>query len=150
MRVIEAYFSEKDESRRKASYLVAGLFADLWRPLQPGEVFRDAEHSITIGVAGRHYLARKLDASKPAIERRFLTILDTEIDGLRAHLRPILRLMASDGQTWSWVRLFSDIARWDSTSGSVQLGWAKDFFRVNAELLDKSDEITLSTTTKED
>ncbi len=151
MGVVEPYVANMSFEQRAAVYLFAGLYADIERVRPETEAFRDDEISQTIGVALRVYLARgQNDTRRPAVERRLLTVLDSELDGLKAHLRPLLRLMSTDGVSWSWARLMRDLKNWNNATSKTQLQWAKDFYRVANDFGAQEEENNLKPTVQED
>lgn len=132
MRVLEYFFSEHD-SRRVPAYIVGGLFADLWRPPADGREWHDVDPKITVPRAMRAYLNKQNADARAPLERRFLTLIDTSLEGVTVHMRPILRMISKEDVSWSWTRLLHDVLRWTKPDSSIQLRWAREFYRAHIE-----------------
>lgn len=132
MRVLEYFFGEKD-FRRVPTYIVAGLFADIWRPPADGREWHDVDPTITVPRAMRSYVNKKKADARAPLERRFLTLIDTSLEGVTVHMRPILRMISQEGVSWSWTRLLYDVSRWTSPNGNIQHQWAREFYRAQSE-----------------
>lgn len=137
MRVLEYFFGEND-FRRVPAYIVAGLFADIWRPPTDGREWHDVDPTITVPRAMRVYLNKQNADARAPLERRFLTLIDTSLEGITVHLRPILRMISKEEVSWSWTRLLHDVLRWTKPDSSIQLRWAREFYRTQVE--DDSEE----------
>lgn len=111
----------KDESnswRREMHYLVAGLWAAHWRDGRSGE-------PMPIGKACQSlYLARD---KSPSIERRFITLLDSDRDELPHRLRQLLALLKD--YPIDFDVLANGLLRWNDDRKQTQNIWAKDFYR---------------------
>lgn len=135
IRVLE-YFFNGDDRRRKPTYIVGGLFADVWRPPNEGSTWTDADTRLSLPRAMRVYIGRRGSDARGPLERRFLTLIDTTLEGVTIHMRPLLRMMYAEGLSISWTRLLSDISQWNSPDNKVQLSWAREFYRA----YDQADE----------
>lgn len=111
----------KDESnswRREMHYLVAGLWADHWREGRSGE-------PMSIGKACQDlYLAKD---KSPSIERRFITLLDSDQDQLPHRLRQMVALL--NEQAIDFEILLSGLLYWNDDRKRTQNVWARDFYR---------------------
>jgi CRISPR system Cascade subunit CasB len=85
-----------------------------------------------------------LRSKSDSIEARFVALLNSHPDDLDGHLRHAISLLKSHEQSLDWFRLFADVLNWDDPEGSVQLRWARDFYRNS---VDNSISITDSKTT---
>src|SRR4051794_2324134 len=74
---------EQDGWRRQAHYLVAGLWAGHWRDGRPGK-------RLGLPTAAAAHMAATGSAS---IERRFISLLDADIDQLPHRLRQMVALL---------------------------------------------------------
>ena len=78
----------------------------------------------------------------PSIERRFITLLDSDRDQLPHRLRQMLALLKEypiDFQT-----LLRDLGNWNSNLKKIQYKWAQDFYR------DAQDDAETELTPQED
>lgn len=122
------------DAYRKALYLVAGLFA-LHPDQQKGRSFAAAY--------GRLSEQRKRSDKSEGIERRFITLLSTDAESLPAHIRQAVSLLATDKNTFDYVRLLSDLAIWLDPRkldhlDKIRQRWAQDFYRASALPLDEA------------
>ena len=107
---------------RLALYLTAGLYA-LHPKHQPDTTLATALCRLGI--------VRKSDS----IEQRFVALLGADPEHLPQMLRPVVTLLASDGQGLDYERLLTDTALWlrpFDIDGRDRLRqrWARDFYRV--------------------
>jgi CRISPR system Cascade subunit CasB len=110
----------KDETcpwQRNAFYLVAGLWAAHWRNGRKGK-------PRPIGKACAEYLRQSKSAS---VERRFITLLDSDRDQLPHRLRHMIALLTD--QTIEFEELLNGLLRWGDERMPVQNEWARDFYR---------------------
>lgn len=150
MRYVEWYAASTNatEHQRQATYLLAGLFAEVERGNDAGpKVF---EQSQTLGhAAAALYIGND---RRPSLERRFIGVLDATWDQLPDRLRTFMTLLRSEGIAIDWTQLLHDLRGWSYRNRSVQLRWARDFFRAttakaDADATADTDSSTPSTTT---
>jgi CRISPR system Cascade subunit CasB len=116
---VEPFVKDENSSwRREMHYLVAGLWAAHAREEQ-------SNTKMTFGSACH---ALYLDKNKsPSIERRFITLLDSDRDQLPHRMRQMLALLkeypiAFDG-------LLAGLLSWNDDRKRTQNAWARDFYR---------------------
>lgn len=97
--------------------LIASLFATHSDPTGRG----------TLGAAFRQ-LADRPGASKDGVERRFHSLLDSDLDDLPERLRYAVSLFESKGVAIDWAQLLSDLGIWGSEWRTVQRNWSRDFW----------------------
>lgn len=132
-----------DDSRRKALYLTAGLFA--FHP-QHGE---GTSFAAALGRAGR------LRESE-SIEHRFIALLGAESDSLPTLLRQSISLLATEGIGYDYIALLDDLTRWFDpwnleARDRLRQRWARDFYRTYdpyAASPDDADTASLATEPK--
>lgn len=122
---------------RTAYYLVAGLFALVERPLEPGENPPPASPSDrTLGHAiWELYLRRDMP---PSIEARFIALLDADDEQLPDRLRQTLSLLRAEGVSVPWAQLLGDLLAWNHPDRYVQRRWARAFYQRTAPQPDPS------------
>jgi CRISPR system Cascade subunit CasB len=62
------------------------------------------------------------------VERRFMSLLDTDEEELASHLRHAIQLLRTDDVGVDWEQLLRDLRWWSRDDGAVQQRWAKDFW----------------------
>lgn len=110
----------KDEEnfwRREMFYLVAGLWASHWRYGRSGV-------PLTFGKACAAY---QLASGSTSTERRFITLLDADIDQLPHRLRQMVALLKE--LTIDFGDLLNSLLYWNDDQKRTQNGWARDFYR---------------------
>lgn len=110
--------NESSPWRREMHYLVAGLWAAHWREGRGGE-------PMPIGKACQA-LYRANDKS-PSIERRFITLLDSDQEQLPHRLRQMLAVLKD--YPIDFDALVTGLLRWNDDQKQTQNIWAKDFYR---------------------
>ena len=119
----------KDENntwRRKMCYLVAGLWAAHWREGR-------SDNQMSIGKACKAlYLAKE---QSPSIERRFITLLDSDQDQLPHRLRQMLALLKE--YSIDFEALLTSLFYWNGNLKRTQNAWARDFYRNTQEEMEK-------------
>jgi CRISPR system Cascade subunit CasB len=109
--------------REECFYLVASLFAS--HPLAwHGEEARNFGGSMAL---------LRAQGGGDSVQRRFVALLSSHRDDLPEHLRHAVSLCASSQVRVNWARLLRDLPYWDDTQGRVQLNWAREFWRRDAE-----------------
>lgn len=116
---VEAFVRDTERSwRRKALYLVAGLWAAHWRE---GE----ARPGLHIGTAcARHQAA----SDSSSTERRFINVLDADTDQLPHRLRQLVSLLKD--QPIDFEALLKGLLFWEDDDKRTQNAWARDFYRT--------------------
>jgi CRISPR system Cascade subunit CasB len=111
----------KDESgswRREMHYLVAGLWAAHFREGR-------SDGMLTIGnVCQALYFEKN---KSPSIERRFITLLDSDQDQLPHRIRQMLALLKE--YPIDFEMLLTGVVHWSDERKRTQNGWAQDFYR---------------------
>lgn len=135
---VEPFMKEEGNSwRREMHYLVAGLWAAHWREGRNGE-------PMSIGQACQAlYLAKD---KSPSIERRFITLLDSDQDQLPHRLRQMVALLKE--QPVDFEALLRGLLYWHDDQKRTQNAWARDFYR-NLEEDEEGEKETEPTTQEE-
>ncbi len=105
--------------RREMHYLVAGLWSAHWREGRSGP-------HLSIGKACSE-LYRERENS-PSIERRFISLLDSDRDQLPHRLRQMIALLKE--QTIDFDAMLRGLLRWNEGKRPTQNAWARDFYRT--------------------
>lgn len=108
---------ESDSWRREMHYLVAGLWAAHWRE---GRL----DGRMTIGKACATHQAV---SGSTSMERRFITLLDSDGDQLPHHLRQMIALLKD--QSIDFDALLTGLLFWNDDQKRTQNAWAQDFYR---------------------
>lgn len=119
--------------RREMHYLVAGLWAAHWREGRSGEPMAIGKACHTL------YLAKDMS---PSVERRFITLLDSDRDQLPNRLRQMIALLKD--YPLDFEALLSGLLYWNDDRKRTQNSWARDFYR------NMKDEAETEATTKEE
>ena len=101
-----------------AVFIVAALFA--YYPDAPGNA----------GNLGASIRQLKDDSDSKSIEKRFVALLNAEVEDLPYYLRQMIGLLKS-GQKQiavNWNQLFKDVQNWNSDKRFVQQKWAERFW----------------------
>ena len=122
------------DSYRRALYLLAGLFA-----LHPDQ---QKGHSFAAAYGGLSEQRSRSDKSD-GIERRFIALLSADAQGLPAHIRQAVSLLAADNIAFDYIRLLGDLAIWLDPRkldrlDNVRQRWAQDFYRASALPVDET------------
>ncbi|MFH1980369.1 MAG: type I-E CRISPR-associated protein Cse2/CasB [Pseudomonadota bacterium] len=112
--------NETNSWRRKAHYLVAGVWAAHWREGEKGGV-------IPLGRAGAAY---QTASGSTSTERRFITLLDSDEDQLPNRLRQIIALLKD--YPIDFEALLKGLLYWNADRKPTQNAWARDFYRASA------------------
>ncbi len=88
------------------------------------------------------------EQKKDSMEARFVALLNAHPDDLDDHLRHAVRLLESGKQPLDWFELFEDLLHWDDPGGSVQLKWARHFYKGDSPF--KTDRTDSASTPKEE
>ena len=117
---VEPFLKGEDSSwRREMLYLVASLWASHWREGRTGG-------QMTIGKACEAlYLVKE---KSPSIERRFITLLDSDRDQLPNRLRQMIALL--NEQAIDFDDLLTRLLYWNDDQKRAQNAWARDFYRT--------------------
>jgi len=127
-----------DDARRRALYIVAGLFA-----LHP-------HHSAALppGAAFGTLMQRR---GSESIEGRFIALLSADPEHVHEYLRQLVSLLSADGIAIDYVQLLDDLSRYlppfaDERRDAVRQRWARDFYRITAadDRADRDDSTTES------
>lgn len=115
---IEPFLRDEESSfRRKAHYLVAGLWA-----LHRGKNRPDTR--LTIGKACAMH---QLKSGSTSMERRFIGLLDADFDELPHRLRQMIGLLKE--QAIDFNSLLQGLLNWNDEVKRTQNAWARDFYR---------------------
>jgi CRISPR system Cascade subunit CasB len=115
---VEPFLKEEAGSwKREAFYLVAGLWAAHWHD------GREAK-PMSIGSACAKY---QLQSKSASVERRFITLLDSDRDQLHHRLRQMIALLKD--QAIEFEDLLTGLLRWSDQRKRTQNAWARDFYR---------------------
>lgn len=125
--------SENNSWRREMHYLVAGLWATHWREGRSGV-------PMAIGTACCELFLTR-DRS-PSIERRFITLLDSDHDQLPHRMRQMLALLKE--YPIDFDALLNGLLYWNDERKRTQNAWARDFY------LNITDETETKLTSKEE
>ena len=116
---VEPYLKGENNSwRREMRYLTAGLWAAHWREGCSGE-------PTGIGKAC-HTLYSARDKS-PSIERRFITLLDSDRDQLPHRLRQMVAMLKN--YPLDFEALLTGLLYWNDDRKHTQNAWARDFYQ---------------------
>ena len=131
---VESFVKDENNTwRRDIHYLVAGLWAAHWREGR-------SDQQMSIGKAcWKLYNERDKSAS---IERRFITLLDSDRDQLPHRLRQMIALLKE--QTIDFEDLLKDLLRWNKDKKPTQNRWARDFY------LNMNHEVDTESTSREE
>lgn len=111
---------------RQMYYLVAGLFAYVERPLEPGAPLpKPLEQNLGESMARLYVLKEK----SQSIEGRFIRLLDADDEQLVDRLRQTVTLLKSNDIPIGWERLLDDLGFWRSERRTVQYRWARSFYQ---------------------
>lgn len=110
---------------RRARYLAAGLFA-----LHP------EDQDVTVAQAfGRLWLKQE---KSPAIEQRFIGLLECNHETLPQHLRQCIQLLKAHDLAVNYQQLLADLEIWlnphidPQWRDRIRQRWARDFYRTSA------------------
>lgn len=115
---VEPFVKEQGPSwSREAHYLVAGLWASHPRdkstpPIQP---------------LGRACALHQSKSGSTSTERRFVNLLDADIDQLPHRLRQVVALLKE--QSLDFEGLLRGVLFWTDSEKRTQNAWARDFYR---------------------
>lgn len=118
------------QSERAAFYIVAGLMArDNDIILPKVEADDDGETDRDMGFSVR--LLFKLSDESPSIERRFLAVLDSDLEQLPSRLGTLVSYVRSKGVAINYAVLLKDLQHWTDPLRRTQLRWAKSFYAAH-------------------
>ncbi|WP_293911194.1 type I-E CRISPR-associated protein Cse2/CasB [Deinococcus sp.] len=127
----------RSDRQWRALAVVAGLYALIERP--SGDDLPIApDHRPSFGQTfGQLYLSQD---QRPSTEKRFLALLEADVDGLPYALRQAVTLLKAAELHPDWALLMADISLWNhETFGErVRRRWALDFYR-SAERVSETD-----------
>jgi CRISPR system Cascade subunit CasB len=117
-----AHDSHAEDSRRRARYLVAMLFA-----LHPCQ-----ETGSSVAAAFGHLLRKR---GSDSIEKRFIALLAADPEQLPVHLRQAVSLLKAGDFGCDYALLEADLIQWLNPfdvdrRDRVRQRWARDFYRV--------------------
>ncbi len=102
---------------RPMAYLAAGLWAS---------AVRQGKGPPLALPAGMRRVGQLTGSS--SIEHRFNHLLAADQEELPMRLRPVIRLIASNGLNIHWPSLLDDLLRWDHPDRFVQIRWSRVFW----------------------
>lgn len=110
--------------------LIGGLFA------LHGDEGHRGENDNSLGrVLGALYFDKE---KSPSIEKRFLTLLDSDDEQLPYRLRQIISLIKE--YKIDWGKLHGDMRNWNHPDRYVQRRWAMDFYRAYPRRAENSEK----------
>jgi CRISPR system Cascade subunit CasB len=109
---------EQQDWSRNAHYLVAGLWALHWREGRSGLI-------LSVGAA---CAAHMVASGSTSTERRFISLLDADVDQLPNRLRQVISLLSD--QSIDFEGLLTGLLHWSSDRKYTQNAWARDFYRT--------------------
>ena len=109
---------EASEWRRSVVYLVAGLWAAHWRADRTGS-------PVSVAYACARY---QIASGSTSIERRFITLLDSDKDQLPHRLRQMIALLKE--YPIDFEALLKSLLSWSDEHKRRQNEWARDFYRA--------------------
>ncbi len=113
--------------RDDAYYLVASLFA--WHPRdRPGDPTR--AWRTNLGAAFKDLAGR---TESGGAERRFVALLNCDLDALPHHLRHAVGLLRAHDVPVDWAGLLRDLRWWEQPHRRVQREWARAFWGGSAQ-----------------
>lgn len=140
---VEPFVYQQRPWVRDMSYLTAGLFALLERPLEGADIPKRSIENLGKSIA-RLYLAKN---KSPSIEHRFVQLLDADEEQLAKRLRQMMALLKSEAISIHWESLLADLCQWNQDKRYVQHRWARAFylqadddFKANKEKQDEFQE----------
>ena len=125
---------------REHFYLVAGLFGLIERKPEKGELGYGLGRATPMRFARavRRYemnIKEPGDNGVSSVERRFLTLLDSDVDQLPHRLRQMVQLIKRGSRAVEadidWKNLLIDLGRWTPPNDSARRQWAKQFYAVD-------------------
>lgn len=127
--LVERFTINIGAERRRLYFLVAGLFA-----LHP-ETTGDPKENIGRTLK-RLYVKRD---ESPSIEKRFLTLLESDDDQLSEQLRHLVSLIRSEGLAVNWGQLLQDLIKRQDDESEIKKQWAQGFYRPLTEEVEQGD-----------
>ena len=110
--------NEENSWRREMHYLVAGLWAGHLHEERTGPPMPIGKACFAL------YLAKD---QSPSVERRFITLLDSDRDQLPHRLRQMIALLKE--QAIDFDALLKGLLYWNDDQKRTQNTWARDFYR---------------------
>ena len=129
--LIEKRIGQRDESKRRIIYLVAGLWAQGSRQEKDKSMSQKQDKSVSFPEAMRRVCDKEKSDS---IEKRFTALLDADADELRWRLRSAVTLAASQRIVLDWPGLLDDMLKWHYSNRPVQIRWARSFWEQPPEV----------------
>lgn len=115
---VEPFVKNEDKSwRRETFYLVAGLWASHWRVGRSGV-------PMTFGKACAVY---QVVSGSTSTERRFIALLDADVDQLPHRLRQMVALLKE--QFIDFGDLLNGLRYWGDDRKRIQNAWAREFYQ---------------------
>lgn len=114
-------FIENDRKAEERAFLVASLFALHPTPAPEGRTM------------GHVFAGIRRIQNTDSIEKRFVRLLEADIEDVGHHLRQAVSLAKSKQIAVNYHNLMHDLKYWDHDERFVQLRWAKDFWGSNDE-----------------
>lgn len=108
-----------DKDRNEWRTLIAGLFG------YAHDEVEDAAN-VSLGTALRSLFEKRENDS---LERRFMAMLNADVEHLPGHLRQSISLLKADGIGIDWGMLLRDVCAWNATGKPIQKKWIRDYYR---------------------
>lgn len=122
--------NDDGEWKRKVYYLVAGLWAMYGRD-------RDGS---TDSIANACRMLYWANDQSPSIERRFITLMDSDEEQLPYRLRQMIALLKE--YKIDFNKLLEDLWSWERTTKFIQIRWAREFYNQVTEKNDETENLT--------
>jgi len=126
---VEPFVKDENKAwRREMHYLVAGLWAAHWREGRNGLPVTLAKAAALFDREKRQKMSLDERRKTTSTERRFITLLDADLDQLPNRLRQMTALLKE--QDIDFAALLKDIVYWSDEQKRTQNAWARDFYRT--------------------
>lgn len=113
------------EWRRRATYLAAAC----WAKAQRAQLTEKTISAVDLATALRKLRDDpKRSQAGESLTKRFTALLDSDSDELAWRLRQITSQISSAAIAIDWPALLNDLWRWNLSSRSVQVNWARQFW----------------------
>jgi len=131
---VEPFVKDEGNSwRREMHYLVAGLWAAHWREDRPGAPMSIGKACAVFDSEKRKTMSKDDRQKLTSIEKRFVTLLDSDPDQLPHRLRQMIALLKD--HPIDFDALLTGVNYWNDDQKHTQNAWARNFYRnLNQEI----------------